>query len=328
MKAMVVTGYGSPDVLMLQELDKPQPQSHEILVKVITSAATKADTMMCTGKPWFGRLIIGLRKPKHPIPGTGFAGIVESTGAEVSGFRTGDRVFGETTMGFSANAEFLTIAEDGVLLHMPEQLGFSEAASFCDGPLTSYVFLHELARIQPGHNVLINGASGALGTAAVQIAKNMNAHVSAVCSGKNAGLVRSLGADKIIDYKKQDFTLTPNRYDVIYDTVGKSSFRKCRKVLTEKGLYMSPVLQLSLLVQMITTSIFSRKKAKFQAVGMYPDKKLRSYLVEVFKIYQAGKLRTAIDRQFPLEKLADAHRYINTNRKKGNVVIVNTQHTS
>lgn len=328
MKAIVATRYGSPDVLQLKKMDKPRPGPHEVLVKVVTSSATKADTMMRTGKPWFGRLIIGWRKPKHPIPGTGFAGIIESTGAEVSHFEKGDRVFGETTLGFSANAEYLTIAEDGVILHKPESLRFIEAASFCDGHLTSYVFLVKLARVQSGQKVLINGASGALGTAAVQIAKNLGAHVTAVCSGKNAGLVRSLGADEVIDYQKQDFTQSQNRYEVIYDAVGKSSFRRTRKVLTKNGLYLSPVLQLSLLVQMIITTVISRKKAKFQAVGMYADEKLRSYLSEVLKIHQKGKLKTVIDRQFPLEKLADAHRYIDTGRKKGNIVIVNTMHES
>lgn len=323
MKTMVAAGYGGPEVLQLQEVDKPKPKPDEVLVKVLASSATTADAMMRTGKPWFARLMLGMREPKHPIPGTGFAGIVESTGARVSKFHVGDRVFGETTLGFSANAEYLTISENGVILSMSEQLRFTEAASFCDGHLTSYIFLHELARIKPGQRVLINGASGALGTAAVQIAKYLGAYVSAVCSAKNTGLVRSLGADEVIDYQKNDFTKSQNQYDVVYDTVGKNSYRKCRKVLTKKGVYMSPVLKPSLLIQMMVSAVFNRKKAKFQAVGMYADQKLRSNLVKVLRIHQEGKLRTVIDRQFPLEKLAEAHRYIDTGHKKGNIVIVN-----
>ena len=323
MKAIAATGYGSHEVLQLRKMDIPVPQPEEVLIKVIASSATRADTMMRTGKPWFARLMLGLRKPKHPIPGTGFAGIVESTGAQVTRFRVGDRVFGETTPGFGANAEYLTTSENGIILRMPDQMPFTDAASFCDGHLTSYVFLLEIAQVNKGQKVLINGASGALGTAAVQLAKYAGAHVTAVCSGKNAGLVRSLGADKVIDYRETDFTKTSDRYEVVFDTVGKSTFRKCRKILTKKGLYLSPVLQFPLLVQMAVTSLTRGKRAVFKATGLNPDKKQRSSLAEVLKIYQEGKLRTVIDRQFPLEKLAGAHRYIDTGRKKGNVVIVN-----
>lgn len=323
MKAMVAVGYGSPDVLQLQEVSKPEPKVNELLVKVIAASATTADTMMRTGKPYIGRLLIGLTKPKKGIPGTGFAGIVEEVGAEVSDFRVGDRVFGETAFGFSANAEFLTIAEDGVILHMPENLDYADAANFCDGHLTSYNFLKEIAQIKPNERVLINGASGALGTSAVQLAKQLGAHVTAVCSGRNTGLVKSLGADVIIDYQQKDFTKANEQYDYVYDTVGKSSFKACKPILTENGVYLSPVLSFSLLLQMIFTALVGKQKAKFEATGTNKEEKLRFMLSSVLDIYKAGGLKTIIDRQFPLEKLAEAHRYIDSGDKRGNVVIIN-----
>ena len=322
MKAMVAVGYGAPEVLQLQEVAKPQPKSNEVLVKVITTSATTADAMMRTGKPYLGRLFIGLSKPKKGIPGTGFAGIIEEVGTEVSQYKVGDRVFGETAFGFRANAEFLTIAEDGVMLPMPEKMEFSEAANFCDGHLTSFNFLTRIAEVEPGQKVLINGASGSLGLSAVQIAKHMGAEVTGVCSSKNTGLVKSVGADHVIDYKVEDFTKGEEQYDVIYDTVGKSSFSNCKKVLKDEGQYISPVLQLPLLMDMIASN-FRKKKAKFEATGTNSHEKLRTMLKEVVEIYNQGKLQTIIDRQYPLEKLAEAHQYIDSGRKKGNVVIYN-----
>lgn len=324
MKAIVATGYGSPDVLQLAEVNKPEPKANEVLVQVMTSAATTADRMMLTGKPYIARLFIGLTKPKKPIPGTGFAGVVEAVGKDVSKFKVGDKVFGETAFGFSANAEYLTVPEDGVVLPLPETLSFSEAANFCDGHLTSFNFLEEIAKVQPGQKVLIIGASGALGTSAVQIAKYLGASVDAVCSGKNAGMVKALGAEKVIDYTKEDYATSREQYDFVYDTVGKSSFKRCKAILKENGAYLSPVLQFPLLLQMIKTSIFGGKKAKFEATGSNPEDKLRGLLEKVLRIYNEGKLKTIIDRQYPLEKLAEAHRYIDTGRKKGNIVI---QHT-
>jgi len=322
MKAMVAIGYGSPDVLQLQEVNRPVPKSKEVLVRVATSAATTADTMMRTGKPYIARLFVGLTKPKKVIPGTGFAGVVEQVGDEVSGFKVGDRVFGETAFGFSANAEYLTISADGVILHMPENMEFSEAANYCDGHLTSFNFLSEIAHVKPGQKVLINGASGALGTSAIQIAKHLGAHVTAVCSGRNIGLVKSLGADEVIDYQQKDFTKGSEQYDFVYDTIGKSSFKKCKNILTENGTYLSPVLQFSLLLQMMISSVIGRKKAKFEATGANKEEKLRFMLSEVLDIFRAGHLKTYIDRQFPLEKLPEAHRYIDSGHKKGNVVII------
>ena len=325
MKAVVMTGYGSPDVLTFQEVDKPAPQPHEVLIRVHASSATTADGMMRTGTPYFGRLMLGLTKPKHPIPGTGFAGQVEAVGAEVTQFQPGDRVFGETTLGFSTNAEYVAVPESGVISLMPDQLSYAEAAPFCDGAVTSWNYLRHLANLQPGQHILINGASGSLGTAAVQLAKYLGARVTAVCSTRNLGLVRALGADEVIDYTRKDFTKGTETYDFIYDTVGKSSFNACKPVLKGNGQYLCPVLGLPLLLQMMKTNISGGKKAVFAATGLRPDEELRGMLKELIEIYEAGKLKMVIDRQYPLEKLAEAHTYIAAGRKKGNVVITSAE---
>ena len=324
MKAIVASGYGGPDVLQVQMTPKPTAKEEEVLIRVHATSATRADEMMRTGKPYFGRLFTGLRAPKHPIPGTGFAGIVEAVGAAVSNFEPGDRVFGETTLGFSTNAEYVAVPAGGVILNMPERMSFGEATTFCDGHLTSLNFLKKIADIKPGQQVLINGASGALGTAAVQLAKYFGAEVTGVCSSRNVGLVQSLGADFVVDYTRQDFTATGKQYDVIFDTVGKRSFQTCKKALKPEGLYISPVLKFSLLFDMLRTGLFGKQKAKFAATGLSSDAELRELLGELVEIYQAGRLTTVIDRQYPLEKVAEAHHYIAAGHKKGNVIITLT----
>ena len=321
MKAVVATGYGSPAVLKIKEVEIPQPKVNEVLIKVHVASTTRADGMMRTGRPYFGRLFTGLTKPKHPIPGTGFAGEVIETGSQVTKFKKGDLVFGETTLGFSTNAEYVAVPQDGVILPKPDNLSFAEAATFCDGHLTSINFLKEVAEIKPGQQILINGASGSLGTAAVQLAKYFGAEVTGVCSERNVGLVKSLGADYVIDYNREDFTKSGKTYDIIYDTIGKSSFSKSKSALKENGSYISPVLKFSLLIQMITTAIFGKKKAKFAASGLKSDGELKILLEQLVHIFRAGKLKTIIDRQFPLEKAAQAHQYIAKGHKKGNVVL-------
>ena len=323
MKAIVATGYGAPDVLKLQNVEKPQPKANEVLVKVHASSATTADGMMRTGTPYFGRLFTGLCKPKHAIPGTGFAGIVETVGENVITFKPGDRVFGETTLGFSTNAEYFTIPENRVILPMPENMSYADGATFGDGHVTSMNFLKEIAQIKPGQKVLINGASGSLGTAAVQIAKHFGAEVTGVCSTRNVGLVKSLGADHVIDYTKKDFTKMDKTYDVVYDTIGKSSFSKSKSILSKSGMYISPVLKFSLLFQMMWTSRFSKKKAKFGATGLRTDDELRTLFTELAEMFKEGRLSAIIDRQYPLDKVAEAHTYIASGHKKGNVVIIN-----
>ena len=322
MKAIIANAYGNHKVLQLKEVEIPEPGDNEVLVKVHACSATRADAMMLTGKPYIARLFTGIRKPKHSIPGTGFAGEVVSAGNKVSTFKTGDKVFGETTLGFSTNAEYVTVPEDGVIMHKPVNMSYADAAPLCDGHLTSINFLKEIGEIKSGQKVLINGASGSLGIAAVQLAKYFGAEVTGVCSSANIGIVKTMGADYAIDYKSEDFTKSEKRYDLVYDTVGKSSFSKSKKVLSKQGIYISPVLKFSLLLQMMRTSVFGNKKAKFGASGLKADGELRELLAELVEIFKTGKLKTLIDRQFPLEKVAQAHKYIATGHKKGNVVII------
>lgn len=321
MKAIVATGYGSSDVLEFREVNKPEPKENEVLVKVVATTVNAADTMMLTGKPRLARLFIGLTKPKKPIPGTGFAGIIESVGSAVKFFKPGDRVFGETALNFSANAEYLAVEQNGIILPMPAEMKFEEASTFSYGHLTSLNFLKEIAEIKPGQHVLINGAAGSLGLSAVQLAKYFGAEVTGVCSGRNTGLVKSLGADHVIDYTREDFTKSDIQYDIVYDTVGKSSFSKAKNVLKEKGQYISPVMEMPLLFDVIRTSLFGKKKAKFAATGMKKHGDLRLMLNQLIEIFQEGKLQSVIDRQFPLEKVAEAHAYVTSGRKRGDVVI-------
>jgi NADPH:quinone reductase-like Zn-dependent oxidoreductase len=322
MKAIVATAYGNHEVLEVQQRPVPMTKENEILVKVVSCAATTADIMMISGKPYLSRLFMGLTKPKNEIPGTGFAGKVVSVGEKVSKFKAGDEVFGMSGMHFSANAEYLSMDEEGIVLHKPENLPFYEASSYGDGHLTSINFLKELGKILPGQKVLINGSSGSLGTSAVQLAKFYGAEVTGVCSTTNAGLVKSLGADIVIDYTKEDFSRSDKKYDLIYDTVGKSSFRKAKRVLTSKGQYLSPVMSFSLLFSTIITAVFGAKKAKFAATGLKKPEESKMLINELLDIFQSGHLKTVIDRQYPLEKLAQAHQYIASGRKKGNVAII------
>lgn len=322
MKGIISTKYGKPNVLQLTEVEKPIPKENEVLIRVKVASVTTADSMMRTGKPYIGRLFLGLSKPKNPIPGTGFAGVIESVGASVRLFKEGDKVFGENISTFGANAEFVCVPEDSVIAHIPTNMTFEEAAPVCDGALTSMNFLKNLAEIEPGQKVLINGASGSLGTTAIQLAKYFGAEVTGVCSTTNLELVKFLGADHVIDYTKQDFTKTDQIYDIIYDTVGKSTFSSCKRALTENGIYISPVLGMPLLGDMIYTSLFGKKKVKFSATGTLSVKDLRILFQELKGIIERGKIKTIIDEAFPLENIVEAHTYIDKGHKKGNVIVI------
>lgn len=322
MKAMVASGYGGPEVFQLQNVPVPTAEGDRVLVKVEVASLTTADTMMRTGKPYFGRLFTGLRKPKHPIPGTGFSGVVVAAGKDVTRFKVGDEVFGETTLGFSTHAEYVAISENGVIHHKPENLPHEEAASYCDGALTAYNFLIEIANLTPGQRVLINGAAGAVGSAGVQIAKYFGAEVTAVASAHNHGKLIQMGADTCIDYHAVDFTTSDQQFDIVFDAVGKSSFAKCKSILTEKGIYLSTVLKADVLFASVQTSILkSSKRAVFAATGLRKEHELSEMLNEVIKIQQKGALHLPIDRQYPLEKLAEAHGYLSTGKKKANLIL-------
>lgn len=328
MKAIVCTKYGAPDVLQLKEVEKPIPKADEVLVRVHAASVTAADCMMRRGTPFYARFFIGLMKPKNPIPGTGFSGVIEGIGKDVKSFKKGDSVFGETGVGFSANAEYLCLPADGVLAPLPNTMTFEEAAPVCDGALTSLSFLKDIGKLHSGQKVLINGAAGSLGSAAVQIGKYFGAKVTGVCSTTNLDMVKSLGADKVIDYTKEDFTKTGHSYDLIYDTVGKSSFHQCKRALTQNGVYLSPVLGLPLLLQMLWTFKIGRKKARFSATGIRPVSELRILLNELKELIEKGEIKSIIDKRYPLEQTPEAHRYVDEGHKKGNVVITVNQNAN
>lgn len=320
MLASLTQKYGSPEVLKVTQVPKPKAKPNEIVVRVHASSVTAADMMMRRGAPIYGRLFLGILKPKNKISGTGFAGEIEELGSHVRNFKVGDRVFGETVFGFGSNAEFTCIPQEGLIMQMPEQLSFDAAATICDGPLTSMNFLKRLVDLRPGQRVLINGASGSLGTAAVQLAKYYAAHVTGVCSTSNQGMVSSIGADQIIDYTKVDFTKSHQTWDVIYDTVGKSSFSQCKQVLSENGTYLSPVLG-GTLFSMLWTSVFSSKKAKFSATGTLSKSILKQLLGKVIELVKSGNLDVIIDKRYQLDQIVEAHRYVETGHKKGNVIL-------
>lgn len=327
MKAAVLTRYGAPQNIKVTTISQPTPKANEVLVKVYATPVTTADTMMRRAEPAISRLFMGFTRPRNNVIGTGFSGKVVSVGAEVEDFTVGDRVYGESGLGFAANAEYVCVPADGVIDWIPMAISYAEAAALCDGPLTSYHFLKTLADVREGQSVLIIGASGSLGTAAVQLAKAFGGKVTGVCSGRNVALVKSLGAQRVFDYTKTDFLKTGETYDVIFDTIGNTTYRKCRHLLREGGVYMSPVLKFPLLVDVLFTRFFSDKKAKFAAAGLLPPRQLREYLERITPLIVNGRLRVVIDKKYPLPEAAVAHRYVDTGRKRGNVVltVVDTQ---
>ena len=321
MRAVVCSGYGAPEVLQLGEVEMPTLGDGDVLVRVRAASVTAADVMMRKGSPLYGRLFLGLTKPKKSIPGTGFAGVVEALGAGVDGFEVGDRVFGESAFGPGTSAEVVCVPQSGVLAVMPDELSYEEAAPVCDGAVTSLNFLKDVANLQSGQKILINGASGSLGTAAVQLAKHFGGIVTGVCSTANVEMVRALGADHVIDYTREEFTSKGKTYDIVYDTVGKSSFSACKASLSERGVFVSPVLGLPLLMQMLWTAKIGKRRAKFSATGLRPAGELRVLLLELVELMRAGRLRSVIDRSYRLEEIVDVHRYVESGHKKGNVVI-------
>jgi NADPH:quinone reductase-like Zn-dependent oxidoreductase len=321
MKAIVYTQYGAPDVLKLVEVEKPAPKDNEVLVKVHATTVTVADSRVrsFTVPPsyWLpARIALGIRKPKHAILGMELAGEIESVGKEVKRFKPGDRVFASTIEhGWGAYAEYKCLPEDGVLAIRSANLTCEETATLPIGGRTALYFLRE-AKIQRGQKVLIYGASGSVGTFAVQLARHFGAEVTGVCSTANLELVKSLGADKVIDYTKEDFTKSGEIYDVIFDTVGKASYSGCLRSLKEDGTYLQAVSAPGISMRMRWTSMISRRKL----VGGGPPPKSED-LVFLKELIEAGKIKPVIDRVYPLEQIVEAHRYVDKGHKKGNVVI-------
>jgi NADPH:quinone reductase-like Zn-dependent oxidoreductase len=318
MKAIVQTRYGSPDVLSLQNIDTPKPAKGDVLVKVNTVSVTPADSAFRQGKPFVIKMLYGLRKPRFVVGGVEFSGEIAAVGAGVERFKVGDQVFGISADRFGGYAEYLTMSVGKAITHRPDWLSDEDATGIADGAATAQTFLREVANVQPGQRVLINGASGAVGAYAVQIAKYMGAEVTGVSSGKNLEWVKDLGADHVIDYQQQDFSQGDTHYDVIFDAVGKSSFNTAKQVLTATGIYMSTVISAQILWQTLITSKSQGKRAGFTTAGLKQSRDTLEYLASLAK---KGAIRATVEREFSLEQLPDAHRYVDTGHKRGNAIV-------
>jgi len=317
MKAAVYTHYGPPEMVHLSEVEKPVANDNEVLIKVSASTVNRTDCGFRSANYFIVRFWSGLIRPKNPVLGCEFAGVIEAIGKNVTLFKPGDKVFGYNDRKFGGHAEYMTMAEDDSLTTMPENISFNEAAAITEGAHYALCDIRA-AKIGAGQQVLINGATGAIGSAAVQLVKHLGAGVTAVCDTKNTGLVQSLGADVVIDYLKEDFTTLNTRFDVVFDAVGKSSFRKCLPLLKKGGIYMST--ELGYMAQnpflALITPLFGGKKLLFPMPSI--SKKDVEFLKE---LVAKGRFRPVIDRSYPLEQIIEAHRYVETGMKTGNVVI-------
>ena len=320
MKAIVCEKYGPPEVLELKDVPKPKPKDNELLVKIYTTSVTAADYRIrgFNVPKGFGvlmRLFLGFNRPKFKILGLNLAGKVEAVGENVTKFKVGDEIFGTTGVKFGTYAEYVCVSEDATIDIKPKSLSNNEAAGIPFGALTALYFLKEI-KVEPGQNVLINGASGAVGVSAVQLAKYFGTEVTAVCSSSNIDLVRSLGADHTIDYTQKDFTQGKIKYDVIIETTGKIPFKKCQKALVKNGKCVLLVAGVPDYFKIFFNNLMSNKKI---ITGTAQDRKEDLLLIK--KLLEEKKLKTVIDKTYPLENIVEAHKYADKGHKKGNVVI-------
>lgn len=317
MKAIVYHEYGPPDVLTLQEAENPIPKENELLVKVSAATVNRTDCAMLRAKPFIMRFMTGLFKPKNPILGTEFVGTIEDVGSKVTSYNVGDKVFGFNDLGVSSYAQYLTIKADSSLAILPNNFSFEQVVGSIEGAHYAYNMLNKVA-IKKGQKVLVNGATGAIGSAAVQLLTYYGLDVTAVCNAENSALVKSLGATRIIDYTIEDFTKSNETYSYIFDAVGKSTFAKCKPLLESNGAYISSELgpYVQNLYLPLVTKFWETKRVKFP----YPSDINRSILL-VKKLMEEGKFRTVIDRKYPLDEIAEAFKYAESGVKIGTVVI-------
>ncbi|MGB2964511.1 MAG: NAD(P)-dependent alcohol dehydrogenase [Anaerolineales bacterium] len=316
MQAVIYTEFGPPEVFHLAEVEKPVPKDNEVLIRIYATTVASEDPDMRKSPG-----LNGLKKPKNPILGMYLAGVIEAVGELVSCFQVGDQVYGSTGLKNGAYAEYICLPEDAALVIKPDRLSYQEAAAVPNGAITTVPFLKNLGDIQQGDKVLITGASGTVGTSAVQLSKYYGAEVTGVCSPGKIDLVKSLGADHIIDYTRGDFTQMDQTFDIIFDTVGKSSFSRCRKSLKPRGVYLTTVPSLEVIPHLFNPFKNHTKSARFAATALRSTRKQIIDLGIINQIIEQGKYLPVIDQIFPLEEMALAHKYVEQGHKKGDVVI-------
>jgi NADPH:quinone reductase-like Zn-dependent oxidoreductase len=317
MKAAIYKKYGPPSVLTIETVEKPLIKNNEVLIKVYAATVNRSDCAMLRAKPFIMRFMTGLFKPKNPILGTDFAGKIEAIGKDVTTLKVGDNVFGFNDKGVSSHAQYMKFTEGKAITTMPEHITYEQAAASLEGAHYAYNII-KAVKLKSKQKVLVNGATGAIGSAAVQLLKNLGVHVTAVCNTKNIELMKSIGAHATIDYTKEDFTKSTEKYCFVLDAVGKSTFAKCKPILEEGGIYISSELGpggQNLILPLITS--FSSKKLKFPL----PMNCLRSILF-IKKLIEEGKFKAVIDRKYPMEEIAEAYTYVLKGEKTGNVVIM------
>jgi NADPH:quinone reductase-like Zn-dependent oxidoreductase len=315
MKAVVCDRYGPPDVLGLRDIPRPVPKPDEVRIKIHATTVNRSDCGYRQGTPPFARLFTGLIRPRHKILGSELAGEVEAVGSAVTEFKVGDQVFGMNAWKFGAHAQFLCMRESAPLASMPAGLSFPEAAAVCDGVILALTCLRP-ADVRKGRSILIYGASGSIGTAAVQLSRYFGADITAVCNTKNLETVRSLGAGQVIDYTQEDFTQNGQTYDVIYDAVGKHSFRRCQGSLNQGGIYLATDQVRNIALALWTSRIGDKK-----VVFPIPPRYTKQDVLFLKQLIEAGQYRAVIDRYYPLEDVIEATRYVETEQKTGNVVL-------
>jgi NADPH:quinone reductase-like Zn-dependent oxidoreductase len=318
-RAAVHTRYGPPEIVRIEEVDRPAIGQHDVLVKIRVTTVNRTDCGFRAAHPFFIRVFTGLTRPRVTVLGTEFAGEIEAVGTGVTSFRVGDRVFGFSEWRFGAHAEYLSMPEDGSLATMPANATFEEAAPATEGSHYALSMIKK-AQIRSGYTVLVNGATGAIGSAAVQILKSLGAVVTAVCDTTHMELVRGLGADTVIDYTARDFTKDGHVYDVVIDAVGKSSFGRCKRLLKPRGIYLSsdlgPLSQNPFLG--LVTPLFRGRKALMPI----PPRHSRGEVTYIKEMIESRAFMPVIDRRYPLDQIVEAYRYVETGQKIGNVLII------
>jgi NADPH:quinone reductase-like Zn-dependent oxidoreductase len=320
MRVAAYERYGPPEVAAVAERPDPVPGAGEVRVRVHAASVGAADGAGRSGTPWFARLAFGLRAPRQQVLGSDFAGIVDAVGPGVTRLAAGDRVFGATGAAAGAHAELVVVAESGAIAPLPDEVPMADAAALCDGGLTALPFLRDGAGIRPGMRVLVNGASGSVGAAAVQLAKHFGAEVTATCGPAHVELVRGLGADRVIDRTREDFATGHDEFDVVFDAVGKSTFRRSRRVLAHGGTYLTTVPSFAILLQQLT-SRFGSRRAVIMFTGLRKDADKAPDLEVLAALAAAGGIRPPIERVLPLEGIAEGYRLVDSGHKAGSVIV-------